>query len=75
MREGNGLRNLNEMLAGAKNASDLAVLFSAAVEESDEGVSKPYVMRGGDSLLATEAPEGLGPLAELFGQELEELRE
>jgi hypothetical protein len=29
-------------------------------------------LRGGDSLLATGAPEGLEPLAELFGQELEE---
>jgi uncharacterized protein with PhoU and TrkA domain len=34
-----------------------------------------YALRGGDSLLATGAPEGLEPLAELFGQELEELRE
>ena len=31
-----------------------------------------YVLRGDDSLLATGAPEGLEPLAELFGQELEE---
>jgi hypothetical protein len=29
-------------------------------------------LRGGDSVLATGAPEGLEPLAELFGQELEE---
>jgi uncharacterized protein with PhoU and TrkA domain len=34
-----------------------------------------YVLKGGDSLLATGAPEGLEPLAELFGQELEELAE
>ncbi|MDQ4002951.1 MAG: potassium channel protein [Actinomycetota bacterium] len=31
-----------------------------------------YVLRGDDSLLATGAPEGLEPLADLFGQELEE---
>ncbi|MDQ3923935.1 MAG: potassium channel protein [Actinomycetota bacterium] len=31
-----------------------------------------YVLRGDDSLLATGAPEGLEPMAELFGQELEE---
>jgi uncharacterized protein with PhoU and TrkA domain len=34
-----------------------------------------YVLKNGDSLLATGASEGLEPLAELFGQELEELRE
>jgi len=34
-----------------------------------------YALRGGDSLLVTGAPEGLEPLAELFGQELEELRD
>jgi hypothetical protein len=34
-----------------------------------------FALNGGDSLLATSAPEGLEPLAELFGQEVEELRE
>ncbi len=34
-----------------------------------------FALKGGDSLLATGAPEGLEPLAELFGQEVEELRE
>ncbi len=34
-----------------------------------------HILKGGDSLLMTGAPEGLEPLAELFGQELEELRE
>jgi len=34
-----------------------------------------FAFKGGDSLLATGAPEGLEPLAELFGQEVEELRE
>jgi uncharacterized protein with PhoU and TrkA domain len=34
-----------------------------------------FTLNGGDSLLATGAPEGLEPLAELFGQEVEELRE
>jgi uncharacterized protein with PhoU and TrkA domain len=34
-----------------------------------------YTLQGGDSLLVTGAPEGLEPLAELFGQELEELEE
>lgn len=32
-----------------------------------------YTLQGGDSILVTGAPEGLEPLAELFGQELEEL--
>ena len=32
-----------------------------------------FTLRGGDSVLATGAPEGLEPLAELFGQELEEM--
>ena len=30
-----------------------------------------FALRGGDSVLATGAPEGIEPLAELFGQELE----
>jgi uncharacterized protein with PhoU and TrkA domain len=34
-----------------------------------------YTLKGGDSILATGAPAGLEPLAELFGQELEELGE
>lgn len=34
-----------------------------------------YALQGGDSLLASGAPEGLEPLAELFGQELEEMRD
>src|SRR5215212_4263363 len=34
-----------------------------------------YTLQGGDSLLATGAPEGLEPLAELFGQGLEMLEE
>lgn len=34
-----------------------------------------YSLQGGDSLLASGAPEGLEPLAELFGQELEEMRD
>ncbi len=34
-----------------------------------------YVLRGGDSLLATGAPEGLEPFAHLFGAELEEMEE
>ena len=34
-----------------------------------------YTLQGGDSLLVTGAPEGLEPLAELFGQELEMLEE
>jgi len=34
-----------------------------------------YTLQGGDSLLVTGAPEGLDPLAELFGQELEVLEE
>ncbi|MEW6636937.1 MAG: TrkA C-terminal domain-containing protein [Actinomycetota bacterium] len=34
-----------------------------------------YTLRAGDSLLVSGAPEGLEPLAELFGQDLEELEE
>jgi uncharacterized protein with PhoU and TrkA domain len=34
-----------------------------------------YTLQSGDSLLVTGAPEGLEPLAELFGQELEVLEE
>src|SRR5829696_7245987 len=34
-----------------------------------------YTLQGGDSLLVTGAPEGLDPLAEHFGQELEVLEE
>jgi uncharacterized protein with PhoU and TrkA domain len=53
-------------------------MYALAVNRDGRWTYRPrdtYVLRGGDSLLATGAPEGLEPLAELFGQELEELRE
>ncbi len=53
-------RNLKEMLVEAKNTSEPMADLS-------------YALRGGDALLVTGAPEGLEPLAALFGQELEEL--
>ena len=51
-------------------------MYALAVNRGGRWTYRPretYVLRGGDSLLATGAPEGLEPLAELFGHELEEL--
>ncbi|CAN5273156.1 potassium channel family protein [soil metagenome] len=51
-------------------------MYELAVNRGGRWTYRPrdsYVLRGGDSLLATGAPEGLEPLAELFGQEIEEL--
>jgi uncharacterized protein with PhoU and TrkA domain len=53
-------------------------MYALAVNRDGRWTYRPrdtYALRNGDSLLATGAPEGLEPLAELFGQELEELRE
>jgi len=53
-------------------------MFALAVNRGGRWTYRPrdnYTLRGGDSLLATGAPEGLEPLAELFGQELEELED
>jgi uncharacterized protein with PhoU and TrkA domain len=53
-------------------------MFVLAVNRGGRWTYRPrdtFTLRGGDSLLATGAPEGLEPLAELFGQELEELEE
>ena len=53
-------------------------MYALAVNRGGRWTYRPrdtYVLKGGDSLLATGAPEGLEPLAELFGQELEELAE
>ena len=53
-------------------------MFALAVNRGGRWTYRPrdnYTLRGGDSLLATGAPEGLEPLAALFGQELEELEE
>lgn len=50
-------------------------MYALAVNRGGRWTYRPpdaYALRGGDSLLATGAPEGLEPLAELFGQELEE---
>jgi uncharacterized protein with PhoU and TrkA domain len=49
-------------------------MFALAVNRGGRWAYRPrdtYALRGGDSVLATGAPEGLEPLAELFGQELE----
>ncbi|MGF1473783.1 MAG: potassium channel family protein [Rubrobacteraceae bacterium] len=53
-------------------------MYALAVNRGGRWTYRPrdsFVLRGGDSLLATGAPEGLEPLADLFGQELEELGE
>ena len=50
-------------------------MFALAVNRGGRWTYRPrdsYTLRAGDSLLVTGAPEGLEPLAELFGQELEE---
>ena len=53
-------------------------MHALAVNRSGRWTYRPrdtYTLQGGDSLLVTGAPEGLEPLAELFGQGLEELEE
>ena len=50
-------------------------MYALAVNRGGRWTYRPrdtLTLRGGDSLLATGAPEGLEPLAELFGQEIEE---
>ncbi len=50
-------------------------MYALAVNRGGRWSYRPpdtYTLKGGDSLLATGAPEGLEPLAELFGQEIEE---
>ena len=50
-------------------------MYALAVNRGGRWTYRPrdtYALRGGDSLLVTGAPEGLEPLADLFGQELEE---
>jgi uncharacterized protein with PhoU and TrkA domain len=49
-------------------------MYALAVNRNGRWTYRPrdtYRLQGGDSLLFTGAPEGLEPLAELFGQELE----
>jgi uncharacterized protein with PhoU and TrkA domain len=66
--------------ADGKTLEDLQLetetgMFALAVNRGGRWAYRPrdtYTLRGGDSLLATGAPEGLEPLAELFGQELED---
>ncbi|MDP8950520.1 MAG: potassium channel protein [Actinomycetota bacterium] len=66
--------------ADGKTLEDLRLetetgMFALAVNRGGRWTYRPrdtYVLRGGDSVLATGAPEGLEPLAELFGQELED---
>src|SRR5918998_6008553 len=50
-------------------------MFILAVNRGGRWTYRPrgtFALRGDDSVLATGAPEGLEPLAELFGQELED---
>jgi uncharacterized protein with PhoU and TrkA domain len=50
-------------------------MYALAVNRGGRWTYRPrdtYRLQGGDSLLVTGAHEGLEPLAELFGQELEE---
>jgi uncharacterized protein with PhoU and TrkA domain len=69
--------------ADGKTLEDLQLetetgMYALAVNRSGRWTYRPretYTLRDGDSLLATGAPEGIEPLAELFGQELEELEE
>jgi uncharacterized protein with PhoU and TrkA domain len=66
--------------ADGKTLEDLKLetetgMFALAVNRGGRWTYRPrdtYTLRAGDSVLATGAPEGLEPLAELFGQELEE---
>jgi uncharacterized protein with PhoU and TrkA domain len=66
--------------ADGKNLEELQLetetgMFALAVNRGGRWTYRPrdtFALRGGDSVLATGAPEGLEPLAELFGQELEE---
>jgi uncharacterized protein with PhoU and TrkA domain len=66
--------------ADGKTLEDLKLetetgMFALAVNRGGRWTYRPrdtYTLRADDSLLATGAPEGLEPLAELFGQELEE---
>ncbi|MBA3609843.1 MAG: potassium channel protein [Rubrobacter sp.] len=53
-------------------------MYALAVNRGGRWTYRPrdsYVLHGGDSLLATGAPEGLEPFARLFGAELEEVDE
>jgi len=50
-------------------------MYALAVNRGGRWTYRPrdnFMLRDGDSLLATGAPEGLEPLAELFGHEIEE---
>lgn len=50
-------------------------MYALAVNRAGRWTYRPrdtYALQGGDSLLVTGAPEGLEPLADLFGQKLEE---
>jgi uncharacterized protein with PhoU and TrkA domain len=66
--------------ADGKTLEDLKLetetgMFALAVNRGGRWTYRPrdtYTLRAGDSVLATGAPEGLEPLAALFGQELEE---
>ncbi len=66
--------------ADGKTLEDLQLetetgMFALAVNRGGRWTYRPrdtYALRGGDSVLATGVPEGLEPLAELFGQELED---
>ena len=67
-------------LADGKSLGDLQLetetgMYVLAVNQGGRWTYRPrdtYTLRGGVSLLVTGAPEGLEPLAELFGQVLEE---
>ncbi len=50
-------------------------MYALAVNRAGRWTYRPrdtFALQGGDSLLVTGAPEGLEPLADLFGQKLEE---
>lgn len=66
--------------ADGKSLGDLELetetgMYALAVNRAGRWTYRPrdtYVLRGGDSVLATGVPEGVEPFAEMFGQELEE---
>jgi uncharacterized protein with PhoU and TrkA domain len=66
--------------ADGKTLGDLQLetetgMFALAVNRGGRWTYRPrdtYTLRGSDSVLATGAPEGLEPLAEIFGQRLED---
>lgn len=63
---------------GSLNLETETGMYALAVNRGGRWTYRPrdsYVLRGGDSVLASGAPEGLEPLSEMFGREIEGLGE